>query len=219
MYYYPKNTDNVVEEVPFEEVKIALGRIVAIQSCKEYIGFYAKITHIPTSLLIHKDNNELAKMSSSLSNISNLSMEKTKSTVSNLDLSKIDQDVFCKENHLNELYGIVEVSIIIAPDETVFDAPVKKHYCVCHLQNLDSKLEMKLEKLMMEKEEGLMVSNFEEVYNVLLDYNVYLETPELVGTLSEEVAKEMLDKLENDAKNAITLGINVSGKLNGFSEV
>ena len=218
MYYAPMSEQ--AENLPFEEVKISPGRIVKIENCKDFSGFYAKITHIPSGILTHKDspNLTLEKEKSSL-----LQLEKSKSSFEIDMLDYYNISLICSDNneitHLLSLPGLIALNIIMKPDETLLDFPKQRYYCVCDLSILNSSKEMILEKLIIEKQEFQIIDSFNDIFTLMLDYKVFAETPELIGTLTEEKAVEMLDRLENETKNIVTLGLSLENKIEDYNEV
>ena len=115
--------------------------------------------------------------------------------------------------------GIVEINLIMLPDETILENNVRRYYCVCHLQNINSTLEMKLEKALVEKEEYLIVNNFNDIYYQAQEYRKYCFKPELIETLTQEEAKQIFDKIECDIKNILAITTNLADKIEGYNEV
>ena len=180
---YYNVSDNFIDELKFEEIRISINNIVRIREDKTYKDYYAKIVNLPLGLLARKDKEK-------------------KDVLEKLKSSDLIKEGFCKERHLDELQGFVDIQIMFTPSKEAIPKEVGKFKIsipICNLILLTFKEQTELEKEIVKnqfKEENNLLNKLDEDYLLIKNLEKYTNFQYLSTELNDSTqAKEILEKI------------------------
>jgi hypothetical protein len=170
----------MIEEPKFEEIRIFTGRIVKLNNYQNN-DFFVKLLKIPPGMLSRKSNDLSDVVEKSISHDINI------------------EGITCKERHLAELPGLVEIEVIFDKTKKLIEKPFKIAVPVCQISLLSNQDEVAFEKTLLKSDQYKKINAKNELdilfneFEVLIKYN---ENPKTLNELNMDEAKILLNKLQ-----------------------
>lgn len=178
-------SNNFIDEPHFEEVRVQEEMIVKINYSKTmYNGFFGKVKSIPIGMCARKDKKNMQE--------SNEFLQRQKSIIPSLQGD-------CEERHLEDLIGLVDVTVVFGPDMSVMEEPHVISIPICKLVILSPREQIPFETILANQKHLKKKSSIDKVldfYNKILSLKEKVQDDTKIMEISIDETRELLNRFE-----------------------
>jgi hypothetical protein len=120
--------------------------------------------------------------------------------------TEIRIDGYCKERHLEELPGLVDIDIMFTPDTEMMEEHIRLSLPVCKLIPLTPKEEIIFEKKVLKnqiRKKSISMETFNYIFEQYLGLEKFINDSELLNKMSLDEIKKVLEFIEKEINNEI----------------